>query len=351
MKLPKELQEKKKRKSMVSKNEIEFSKLISKINKKCRFKGCLFPDKTLCSSLSGIKAHSIQRNKILTSISNSGKVQCFDARKSIINHDFELVGIGKASTFFGFCSYHDSNVFSDIENKDYINSKKQNFFFAYRACAFEYAMCKSVVCVTKELLNLAKNEEQRKIYSSKNYKDKTDLEDIKKKLDRFSGELIKTENDRDYDIIYSKRIQLNGASLLAVNSTFSLNYDFDGNQIYNPYDYLIELPTIFLNVFPQGNKTNIIFSCFSDHLKKYEKIFDQLEKFNISQLENVVSQIIVVHCENLFISPNRWLKITKNKRDLFVSRYEETMVQLPEISYLLIPPPLNLFKELRDKNL
>ncbi|KKN18285.1 hypothetical protein LCGC14_0957280 [marine sediment metagenome] len=70
MKLPKELQEKKKkkRKSIVSKHEIEFSKLNSKINKKCRFTGCLFPDRTLCSSISGIKAHSIQRNKILTSI-------------------------------------------------------------------------------------------------------------------------------------------------------------------------------------------------------------------------------------------------------------------------------------------
>lgn len=351
MKLPKDLQQKKKgkKKSKISPgNKVEFSKLISKINKKCRFKGCLFPDKSSCSVPSGIKGHSIQKNKILRSISNSGEVKCFDVRNSFFDHDFGLVGISEASTFFGFCSYHDTKVFSDIENKDYINSKKQNFLFAYRACAFEYAMCKYAVCHSKEMANLAKNDVEKMLYNSKNIKDKTDLDDMKKKLDRFSGEFSKSEKDRDYDIIYSKRIKFDGNSLLAVNSAFSLYYDFDGIQIYDPYDYSIELPTIFLNVFPQGDKTNIIFSCFSEKLKKYKKILDKLVKFNKSQLEDIISQIIVVHCGNLFISPNKWLNISQEKRDLFISRYMGTMGPIPKKLYLTIPPPLNLFKELRD---
>ena len=350
MKLPKDLQQKKKgkRRSRISTDKIKLSKLTSKINKKCRFKGCLFPDKSSCSSLSGIKAHSIQRNKILRSISNSGEVKCFDVRNSFFDQDFGLVGIGEASTFFGFCNYHDTKVFSDIENKDYINSKKQNFLFAYRACAFEYAMCKYAVCHSKEMADLAKNDEQKMFYNSKNFKDKTDLEDMKKKLDRFSEELSKDEKNRDYGILYSKEIQFNGTSLLAVNSVFSLYYDFDGNQIYNPYDYSIELPTIFLNVFPQGGKTNIIFSCFSDQLKNYKETFEQSDKFNKSQLEDVISQIIVVHCENLFVSPDKWSRISQKKRDSFISRYIGTMGPIPEKRYLKISPPLNLFKELRD---
>ena len=185
MKLPKELHQKKKgkKRSRISIDKVEWSKLISKINKKCRFKGCLFPDQSSCSTLSGIKAHSIQRNKILRSISNSGKVQCFDVRNSYFNNDFSLVGIGEASTFFGFCNYHDTKVFSDIENKDYVNSKEQNFLFAYRACAFEYAMCKYAVCHSKEMADLAESDFKKMIYNSKNIKDKTDLDDMKKKLD------------------------------------------------------------------------------------------------------------------------------------------------------------------------
>lgn len=349
MKLPKELQQKKrgKKNSQILKDKVEFSKLISKINKKCRFKGCLFPDKSSCSVPSSIKAHSIQKNKILKSISSSGEVQCFDVRKSFFDNDFGLVGIGDASTFFGFCSNHDNWVFSDIEDKDYINSKKQNFLFAYRACAFEYAMCKYSVCHSKEMANLAENDVQKMFYNSKNIKDKTDLDDMKKKLDRFSREFIKSDKDRDYDIIHSKRIKIDGASLLAVNSVFSLYYDFDGNQIYDPYDYSIELPSIFLNVFPQGDKTNIIFSCFSDQLKNYEKTFDQLVKLNKSLLEDIISQIIVVHCGNLFVSPNRWSKISKKKRDSFISRYMGTMGPIPEKLYLTSPPALNLFREFR----
>ncbi len=354
MKLPKELQEKKKGRQnkkpetvVAPNNKVDLGILISKINKKCRFKGCLYPDKSSCSTPSSIKAHSIQKSTILRSLAENGEVMYFDVRNSFFDKDLSLVGINDASTFFGFCNTHDTKVFSPIENDPYINSKKQNFLFAYRACAFEYAMCKYAVCHSKEMKDLAESPEKKMFYKSKNVKDKTDLNDIKKKLDNFSNELSKDENLIDYDVIYSKSIKIEGNSLLATNSSFSLNYDFDGNQVYNPYDYSIELPTLFLNIFPQNNNTYAIFSCFHNERKSYDEILNKLVKLTEDKLENVLSQMVVVHCGNLFVSPRKWLNINKKRRKLFFSRYMGTMGPIPEKLYLNNSPPLNLFKELR----
>ena len=263
---------------------------------------------------------------------------------SIINSIFFF----EASTFFGFCSYHDSVVFSDIENRTYSNEKKQNFLFAYRACAFEYAGCKYAECQSRELKNLADNDYEKIFYESKNQKDITDLKDIKIQLDKFSRELKKPEDKRNYDIIFSKHYEMNKKVLIAVNSVFSLYYDLDGNQIYDPYDYTIELPSLFLNVFPQEDKTHIILSCFSMVKNKYDSVFNTLDSLTDLRLEEVISQIIVVHCGNLYISPSKWLRISKAKRKVFVSRFINTMGSIPEKSYLINKPPLNLFQVLKE---
>lgn len=347
MKLPKELQ-KKKKKNIIKpkiplKKRIEWSKQISKMNEKCRFKGCLFPDKSSCSSQKPVKAHSIQKSTILKSISDSGKVLSFDVRNSFFNRDFEEFGVGEASTFFGFCGYHDSVVFSDIENKTYSNEKKQNFLFAYRACAFEYAECKYAECHSKEMKKLTNKDYAKEFYESKNLKDITDLKDIEIQLDKFSTELKKPENKRNYDVIFSRHYELNKKVLIAVNSVFSLYYDFNGNPIYDPYDYSIELPSLFLNVFPQEDKTHIILSCFSKDKKKYDTVFNTLDSLTDLRIEEVISQIIVVHCGNLFISPSKWLRISNAKRKVFVSRFINTMGPIPEKSYLTNKSPLNIF--------
>lgn len=352
MKLPKDLQKKKKKDKTKTKiplkERIEWSKKISLINEKCRFKGCLYPDKSTCSSHKPIKAHSIQKSTILRSLSDFGKVLSFDIRNSFFNRDFEEFGVGEASTFFGFCNYHDSVIFSEIENKLYSNEKKQNFLFAYRACSFEYAGCKYAECHSREMKRLADTYFEKKLYESKIQKDITDLKDIKNQLDKFSIELKKTEDKRNYDIIFSKHYKMSKKVLLAVSSVFSLNYDFNGNQIYNPYDYSIELPSIFLNVFPQEDKTHIILSCFSNVKEKYEAVFNSLDSLDDLHLEETISQIIVVHCGNLYISPSKWLRISKAKRKVFVSRFINTMGAIPEKSYLSKKPPLNLFEVLKE---
>lgn len=349
VKLPKELQKKGKniaRKRNNKNKQIGFSKLISEINKKCRFKGCLYPEKKECSK-KVIKAHSVQRKRILSTIANDGHVLSFDVRTSMFSNNFEKLGIAEASTFFGFCGHHDTNVFSPIENYDYKGTKEQNFLFAYRACAFEYAALKSSPCITKELMKKNKTSFQKEILNRKLKKDKVDLRDFQMDLDKFSNVFSKEKDQRNYDFLYSEIFDLNYTSLIAVNSSFCLNYDFEGNQIYNPTDYNAKLPCLYLNIFPQPPKTHIILSTFSDRKSKYEKVISKLKSFDISKIEEVFTQIIITHCENFYISPKKWNEIPKKMRKLIVSQFKHTILSDPGKNYLNEKPILNLFRYLK----
>lgn len=136
--------------------QIIFNRLFHELYKKCRFKECIFPEKSACSK-KPIKAHSIQKSKILSHIADEGMVISGDIQKTLFTGKFELVGINSASTFFGFCDHHDTTIFAKIENNDYKGSQEQNFLHAYRACALEYVKKKEACCFYKVALKKFKN--------------------------------------------------------------------------------------------------------------------------------------------------------------------------------------------------
>ena len=321
---------------------IEFSKHYSKLKGKCRFKGCIFADHLKCSNKI-VKAHSIQKNKILNNIADKGMIYTFDTRRSFITKKLEEIGINEASTFYGFCNYHDTIIFSDIENKDYNNLPEQKFLFAYRACAREYVAKKESLCITADLINRTRTT----FFMSKYMGEKQDLKDIVNELDKFHSELYKSKETRNYNNLISEVFQFPYETLIAVNSAFSLPFDFNGRVINDPYNYEKKIVMLYLNIFPQNNNTIIILSCFSSDFNKFKDFFFQIRTYNNLQLENLFSQLIIVHCENFFLSPERWKKINVNKRKKVVSIFKETLFGPPDSKYLATTPPINLFQLLR----
>ena len=325
--------------------QIEFNKLLSNLYKKCRFKGCVFPDKSNCSK-KPIKAHSIQKNKILKHISINGMVISGDIQKTLFTQEFEEVGINSASVFFGFCNYHDTSIFSEIENQDYIENQEQNFLYAYRACALEYVKKIEASCLYKGILKRYKNT-QKEIYL-KNMVSGANLGlvDLTEILDDFSNELIKQRDIRNYNIIYTQRFALQYEALIAVNSFFYIQYDFEGNLI-NDLSNPSKIPApIFLNVFPQNGKTIILFSCLSKDQDIYRNILSNLENISNSRIEYFFSNLIINHCENLFMSPLKYNMISKKMRILFVKKFMKTIREKYPSDYLT-SGSMNLLKKLK----
>ncbi len=322
--------------------QIKLSKEITSLYRGCRFKKCVFPDKTNCSE-KVIKAHSIQRNKILNRIAENGMLISSDLQNTLFTKEFEEIGIRSASTFFGFCNFHDTIIFSEIENKEYTGSIEQNFLYAYRACALEYVKKKVSVSFYEKAIKKYKNNPYEWMFSKKLNGALCGVNDYYSILEQLSNELIKPKDERNFDIISSKIFHLSYESLLAVNACFSIEYDFQENLINDLADTSRRPAPIFLNIFPSSGLTFILFSWLSENRETYQSIASKLETFTSPQIEKFFSNLIICHCENFFISPSKYSQMPKKIRRLFVSKYMKTLMNDFESDYIS-RGGINLFK-------
>src|SRR5699024_4598626 len=102
-----------------------------------QIKQCLHPNKDECTDKI-VKAHAIQNNRILTKIAENGWVKTLNGTSNLIFQSSQEQGRKIATTFTGFCSYHDKKVFQAIEDQPFTATAKQIFLFTYRTMAWHY---------------------------------------------------------------------------------------------------------------------------------------------------------------------------------------------------------------------
>lgn len=110
---------------------------------KVRAKGtCSHPDAPAGCSGQVIRSHTIQRAGGLSAIAEMGHV--YSNRESadrLTQNNGALIpqktGINSASTFPGFCSFHDTAMFLPIESGDLPLDRQSAFLMSYRAMAYE----------------------------------------------------------------------------------------------------------------------------------------------------------------------------------------------------------------------
>ena len=130
------------------------------LRKEFKKKECLYPKghPHECSKKI-IAAHSIQKSKVLQSISNeSNDVMTFYQSEE---EKLRYVGWKQASTFNGFCGKHYKQIFSVIEDRKIEPTNEQIFIFGYRAFCHElYQKSASLRYQPYALENLIKGRSQ-----------------------------------------------------------------------------------------------------------------------------------------------------------------------------------------------
>ena len=96
--------------------------LQNRTSKMFKTKYCIHPEASETNCKGGIiKAHTIQRSGGLSKIAKEGHVLSFynsASRNDGLTYP-SRIGINKASTFTGFCNFHDTTTFSPIENNPF----------------------------------------------------------------------------------------------------------------------------------------------------------------------------------------------------------------------------------------
>jgi hypothetical protein len=286
----------------------KFTKIISK---GATIKDCSHPLKDECR-LPIKSAHSLQRQgslKLLEkTIKGNSFIYCHNERQMNKKYDFlDLQPIGRkdASTFYGFCDFHDTELFKEIENNPEttdINNNQHCFLHTYRSYSHsyhrKYEEYKLFTSEDPEVLNYL-NEFYGKDIEKVTQGIKLALQDLENPKKRLDEMLInkKFEELEYYCYEYPYRCPVSCAGVTTPGH-FKNGTPFNLSE--NPDTSYSD---VFTTVLPLTNRTVIILAAFPDDLLAI-KYLEELENIS-SELEfqKYLSFHIINNLENVYISP------------------------------------------------
>ncbi|RMA08741.1 SEC-C domain-containing protein [Providencia stuartii] len=281
-------------------------------------KYCSVPDLLKCDcSKKMIRAHTISKSSSLKSIAEDSHVmgikQTYDSvEKNSGILKLELIGINSASTFTGFCSVHDRDLFSPIENDIFIPSKKNCFLLSYRPLCRELYAKKNNGETADFLKQFDKGTDidtqkfiQRMMSSFENGIDNSlnDLGILKGKMD----DILSTES---FDDMNHYVIELSEIPQVNASGSILPDFDFDGNQLQTLAESVVS--TVIFNCIYSGKNGYFIFSWLKDDDVIVRKFIESLN--SKSDMADRLVAFLYSYCENTFCSPSWWNDLSTEKQ-------------------------------------
>lgn len=281
--------------------------------------------KTQCSRTIA-KAHTVPKGS-LQKIARNGHVYSFipsiaNLSKSDGKLQPQLIGISKASTFTGFCTVHDNNIFSKIEKEPFLASQEQCFLLAYRALAREIYMKKAQFSNLNFL---------HKADRGKSLQQQLAIQDMKRLAEKGSStglndcEYHKTIYDKvflsgDFSSVCAYVIELKEPPPIMCSGGLFPEQDFYGNQLQNLLDLETRAHFLSSTSFYGGQGGFIVFAWLSESNTTCRKFIDSLGALPPQRLTDALIRFHFEFAENLHIQPDWWDNLSERKRIALINR-------------------------------
>lgn len=289
-----------------------FREVMQHYKRTGRITECFCHDQDACKGT--IKqSHSIQRNGRLSIIEgevNGNKL--LYTFTEMVSDELNLykslrpIGKAEASTFFGFCDFHDSSLFAKIENQPFDNSDEHCFMHSYRSFAHSYHRKKEELkayTTDSEYTRLIPPNVLFGMIRSAEVGVR-EITECKHKIDA----LLEA---KDFGGLEYFTLVLPRKFPIACSSIISPPFSYKNkpmNNHGNPYEAYSQ---IMLTVLPDHDETIIILACFPDDAKAID-FMDELDDLYPVQREKAISSIMISCAENTFFAPAVWNQLAAN---------------------------------------
>lgn len=272
-----------------------------------------------------INSHVIQNKYILKPIAPKKHLYCLEPH-SIFDKEtrfsYKRKGINNVLTFSGFCIYHDSKIFSFIENKDvdWLNPKSQ-FLLGYRSICRELYIKQISVELHKAILARfflppeIEHEMEMEIFGLA--KGIEDMSRYKKIL-----EIEITKND--YSNYNFETIILPFSIELCVSSPISVSYSEDvPNKDLAEADFV---ETNIVNVFPYKGESVVVIGYANGFDNRWAKNFSkQIKTLDIDLICKALNDLILFRSEFHCMSEKLYQTISDDEMKEFFKIWEEVI--------------------------
>jgi len=300
-----------------------------------QLKYCSHPEASESNCDKIVKAHSISKSTGLDPILRDNHVYTFIPTKTKLlksqgSIEPTLIGVNKASTFSGFCSYHDSSTFQPIDTQEFIFTHQHIFLWSYRSVCRELHakslhlkessefVSMDAGLPVEEQVQFQDNLARSKIGATKG------IEEIKT-LKKMYDMKLKT---KDYNSLNSYIIWFEGVLPIVCSGTGQILYDAFKNPLQNLDDISIDSELTSFNIIPAPHGAVAIFAALGN-CDVWKSVVDSLERVQNVETGDFLLNFTFSSFENVYASPTWWdslssatqeylYKLMLNKADPFI---------------------------------
>ncbi len=274
---------------------------------------CLHPSSGVPCTGVVIKAHSISRSAALSKIARDGRVYQPDSnpfqiekRAGTIKH--RLTGIGAATTFTGFCSTHDAQLFKPIDEGSLIPTKEQLFLMHYRALCRELYVKRPSIETNQLLRNADRGRPQPWQHFVQRLVDGRDeaLRVAVRELESDKAGCDKAIASRDYKDFVGCALLFAKIPTLACAGLSQPVYDFSGKMLQNLLNLDQPAFSLSFTLLPADSGGILAFGwpASGDHVCR--QFVNSLLSVPADRMSDAVVQLIFDCCENHVAQPDWW---------------------------------------------
>jgi hypothetical protein len=309
------------------------------INKELEKQEFCFVNDENCNHI--IDSHSIQENGELSLIAKNRKVIAFQRKEGSNDKKAVLIPISQASTFRGFCQYHDQ-IFEPLD-KDQIDSEDlRNFLYSFRTFAYSYFGKKAqnnymlshvnnaklmIDKIAPNLgtlsdligMNLSQSIAQLRIpeinREQKQLLDEIHFEEERKKI-------IELQYSKSFDGLNYFVIELDHISPVVFAAVIEFEQSTTGQIVLNlNASNSHNCVPLMLTIVPIESKTRIILSCFKSDTYATNLLdwFELGNSRNEASILNFITKLILHNSKNLYLSPMYWDSLSSDFREKLFS--------------------------------
>lgn len=305
--------------------ELKTAHEISQILRdKTRKKECLHPNSPSECKGKIIKAHTVQlallkriarRNHVYSPpfVKRSDKNPICMARK----------GLKQASTFTGFCSYHDDQMFAPIEKRPIELTSRSIFLLTFRSMAREFYVTREknptfVISANGPLLSDPLFGPIRGVYIEDSFFDKQVMKDFE-----IFAEMQEAYARDEFVGIQFCAILLDSVPEILCSGMTNVEFDFKGNRLQSVTQEKRQ-DLMSLSLIPFKNKYGVALFSWYGRSDVNERFMRSLLSLPERDIPNAIIRFMFQHFENFFVAPNWWDNLSATVQERLVNRFEST---------------------------
>lgn len=271
---------------------------------------CLAPTRDGACENRVIRSHSIPRGASMKLIARDSHVMTL--RPNLTPHQFDIVprkaGINEATTFGGFCSTHDAQLFSSIEQAACEPTQEQAWAFGFRPLAREMFARRAAMNLGPKIADAQASSppdavaSERWLFEGFDEGQRQGWGDIVRAKKRYDAARLR----EDYTGLRFVAIKFDDVPDVMCSVVTLPEVDFDGHKLSRPGALRSKLPSpLSFNLVGNGHGGIAIF-CWLDGNEAAAAFAASLTAVRAGDLANALVRYSFEFSENVVFDPDWW---------------------------------------------